>query len=354
MIPQSRESFRAGLQLYRDRPDKGYSPVDCISMQTMRREGLTEVLTNDRHFEQEGFRALSRDSRFPAFCSHVVRVNAELALEFRHEPVGATAADVMLTRKVFSEHDEFMVAEFPHPIGFHDVAKRIVLRRADRQAPGWRKRLFANRLADRKPIFHPAQLGNVFGRGDIPWSAPQGNPGIGDESFKVFLVVFLKPVQVFEDAKHLNAIARGEAKSVFDELEGAELGEFVKDAENRRSLLFLNQQIVQGRGDQQPEPTSTGAPPCTSGLISTRVHSERAIFASVAIGGPPSHYDYVFLSGKPATRASELRHRENRVSRRLPAFGPFVLYPDPVPDARFQDYPHRRNREITTLGPSQP
>jgi predicted nucleic acid-binding protein len=52
----------AGLQLYRARPDKGYSLVDCISMQAMRREGLTEVLTNDRHFEQKGFRALFRDS----------------------------------------------------------------------------------------------------------------------------------------------------------------------------------------------------------------------------------------------------------------------------------------------------
>jgi predicted nucleic acid-binding protein len=60
VIPQSRESFLAGLRLYRARPDKGYSLVDCISMQTMRREGLTEVLTNDRHFEQEGFRALFR------------------------------------------------------------------------------------------------------------------------------------------------------------------------------------------------------------------------------------------------------------------------------------------------------
>jgi predicted nucleic acid-binding protein len=38
----------------------GYSLTDCISMQTMRREALTEVLTNDRHFEQEGFRALFR------------------------------------------------------------------------------------------------------------------------------------------------------------------------------------------------------------------------------------------------------------------------------------------------------
>jgi len=27
----------------------------------MHKEGLTEVLTNDRHFEQEGFRALFRD-----------------------------------------------------------------------------------------------------------------------------------------------------------------------------------------------------------------------------------------------------------------------------------------------------
>lgn len=61
VIPQSRQSFLGGLQLYRTRPDKGYSLIDCISMETMRREGLTEVLTNDRHFEQEGFRALFRN-----------------------------------------------------------------------------------------------------------------------------------------------------------------------------------------------------------------------------------------------------------------------------------------------------
>jgi len=59
-IPQSRAGFLEGLALYRARPDKGYSLTDCISMQTMRREGLTDVLTNDRHFEQEGFRALFR------------------------------------------------------------------------------------------------------------------------------------------------------------------------------------------------------------------------------------------------------------------------------------------------------
>lgn len=60
VIAQSRNSFAEGLALYNSRPDKGYSLTDCISMQTMRREGVTDVLTNDRHFEQEGFRALFR------------------------------------------------------------------------------------------------------------------------------------------------------------------------------------------------------------------------------------------------------------------------------------------------------
>jgi uncharacterized protein len=61
LIPQSRQSFLAGFKLYQSRPDKAYSLTDCISMQIMRREGLTDVLTNDKHFEQEGFRAIFRD-----------------------------------------------------------------------------------------------------------------------------------------------------------------------------------------------------------------------------------------------------------------------------------------------------
>ena len=67
VMPQSRGSFLAGLELYIERPDKRYSLTDCISMQTMRREGLTEVLANDRHFEQEGFRALFRDESPPNY-----------------------------------------------------------------------------------------------------------------------------------------------------------------------------------------------------------------------------------------------------------------------------------------------
>jgi predicted nucleic acid-binding protein len=60
VIPQSHESFLTGLALYEARPDKGYSLTDCTSMHAMRREGLTEALTNDHHFEQEGFKALFR------------------------------------------------------------------------------------------------------------------------------------------------------------------------------------------------------------------------------------------------------------------------------------------------------
>ena len=58
VIHQTRELFLEGLTLYEARPDKEYSLTDCISMQAMRREGLTEVLTNYHHFTQEGFHIL--------------------------------------------------------------------------------------------------------------------------------------------------------------------------------------------------------------------------------------------------------------------------------------------------------
>lgn len=58
--PQSRESFLAGLLLFEQRADKGYSLVDCVSMTTMRRLRITEILTNDHHFMQEGFTVLLR------------------------------------------------------------------------------------------------------------------------------------------------------------------------------------------------------------------------------------------------------------------------------------------------------
>jgi predicted nucleic acid-binding protein len=56
VIEVTRAVFRDGLTLYQSRLDKGYSLTDCISMRVMYREGITEALTNDHHFTQEGFR----------------------------------------------------------------------------------------------------------------------------------------------------------------------------------------------------------------------------------------------------------------------------------------------------------
>jgi len=58
VLPASSQSFQNALDLYEARPDKGYSLTDCISMNVMQGRGLTEILTNDRHFDQEGFTRL--------------------------------------------------------------------------------------------------------------------------------------------------------------------------------------------------------------------------------------------------------------------------------------------------------
>ena len=55
VVEQTHATFIAGIELYRARPDKGYSLIDCISMNVMRERGLTEVLTHDHNFTQEGF-----------------------------------------------------------------------------------------------------------------------------------------------------------------------------------------------------------------------------------------------------------------------------------------------------------
>jgi predicted nucleic acid-binding protein len=53
--PQTHQSFLDGFALYQARPDKGYSLTDCISMEAMRQEGISDILTHDNHFTQEGF-----------------------------------------------------------------------------------------------------------------------------------------------------------------------------------------------------------------------------------------------------------------------------------------------------------
>jgi uncharacterized protein len=58
VLPQTREVFTRAFELYQARPDKGYSQTDCISMIEMRSRNITDVLTHDRHFLQEGFNIL--------------------------------------------------------------------------------------------------------------------------------------------------------------------------------------------------------------------------------------------------------------------------------------------------------
>lgn len=59
VIPQDRALFLKALALYEERPDKGYSLVDCISFVVMRERGITHALTNDHHFTQEKFTIVS-------------------------------------------------------------------------------------------------------------------------------------------------------------------------------------------------------------------------------------------------------------------------------------------------------
>lgn len=55
VIPCTDELWQAGCELYRTRPDKDWSLTDCTSFVIMQREGITEALTGDHHFEQAGF-----------------------------------------------------------------------------------------------------------------------------------------------------------------------------------------------------------------------------------------------------------------------------------------------------------
>ncbi|MGA2232876.1 MAG: PIN domain-containing protein [Tepidisphaeraceae bacterium] len=54
------EQHRSAVELLRARPDKNYSLCDAVSFLVMKRHALTEALSTDRHFEQEGFTRLLR------------------------------------------------------------------------------------------------------------------------------------------------------------------------------------------------------------------------------------------------------------------------------------------------------
>jgi len=58
ICPITDSEYHAGVELYLQRSDKDRSLTDCTSFVVMQREGITEALTADRHFEQAGFVAM--------------------------------------------------------------------------------------------------------------------------------------------------------------------------------------------------------------------------------------------------------------------------------------------------------
>ncbi len=55
IFPAESELFNSAFELYRDRPDKEWSIVDCSSFVIMNENSISEAFTQDHHFEQAGF-----------------------------------------------------------------------------------------------------------------------------------------------------------------------------------------------------------------------------------------------------------------------------------------------------------
>ena len=58
VVPASSELFSLGFELYKNRPDKEWSIVDCISFIVMEETKISTAFTEDHHFEQAGFTKL--------------------------------------------------------------------------------------------------------------------------------------------------------------------------------------------------------------------------------------------------------------------------------------------------------
>ncbi len=52
--------MQKGIQLFKDRPDKEWSLVDCIGIEVSKEYKIEEIFTADRHFEQAGFTRLMK------------------------------------------------------------------------------------------------------------------------------------------------------------------------------------------------------------------------------------------------------------------------------------------------------
>lgn len=58
VVSYGKPNLLNGLELYESHLNKGCNLTNCISMNVCRELGIKEILTHDRHFEQEGFKIL--------------------------------------------------------------------------------------------------------------------------------------------------------------------------------------------------------------------------------------------------------------------------------------------------------
>jgi uncharacterized protein len=62
VVSLTTDVYRKAFELFRNRSDKEWRLIDCISFVVMEEENITQALTADEHFIQAGFRALLRES----------------------------------------------------------------------------------------------------------------------------------------------------------------------------------------------------------------------------------------------------------------------------------------------------
>ncbi len=58
VISMSDELYNNAFELFKNRPDKEWGLIDCISFVVMQEQNIEAALTADEHFVQAGFRAL--------------------------------------------------------------------------------------------------------------------------------------------------------------------------------------------------------------------------------------------------------------------------------------------------------
>ncbi|MDB9311853.1 type II toxin-antitoxin system VapC family toxin [Spirulina sp. CS-785/01] len=61
IILLTKDLYMAALTLFKQRNDKEWGLVDCVSFIVMQNRGITDALTADTHFQQAGFQALLKN-----------------------------------------------------------------------------------------------------------------------------------------------------------------------------------------------------------------------------------------------------------------------------------------------------